>query len=254
MLSENVRRKLYEYVVDDLGLQIIKGNYLPGDTLPNEDALCKEFGVSRGVLREAMKVLIQKGLIESRPKTGTLIRPRNCWNLFDPDVLIWKSQTGNKLEFLQNIMEVRRIIEAEATKLAAERASAEDIERIRSVHHEMANTITHGTRYSDEDFILIDLKFHMTILEACGNELIVQIGHTMRQALVTARQSDRHDIEAQRAVLPSHLMILNAIVTHDPVKAYRSAQEHIEYVWRDMQKRGLNKVEAKGTNENTLHD
>jgi DNA-binding FadR family transcriptional regulator len=245
MLSKNVRRKLYEYVVDDLGLQIIRGDYLPEDTLPNEDALCKEFGVSRGVLREAMKVLIQKGLIESRPKTGTLIRPRSCWNLFDPDVLIWKSQAGNKLEFLQNIMEVRRIIEAEATKLAAERASTEDIERIRSIHHEMANTITNGTRYSDEDFILIDLKFHMAILEACGNELIVQIGHTMRQALLTARQSDRHDIEAQKAVLPSHLMILDAIAEHDPVRAYKAAQEHIEHVWHDMQKKLPSEVEVK---------
>ena len=63
------------------------------------------------------------------------------------------------LEFLQNIMEVRRVIETEATKLAAERASVEDIERIRSIHHEMVNTITNGTRYSDEDFILIDLNF-----------------------------------------------------------------------------------------------
>jgi DNA-binding FadR family transcriptional regulator len=237
MLSKNVRRKLYEYVVDELGLQIMRGDYRPGETLPNEDALCQELGVSRGVLREAMKVLIQKGLLESRTKTGTLIRPPSCWNLFDPDVLIWKYQTGNKLEFLQNIMEVRRIIEAEATKLTAERAGTEDIERIRSIHDEMAKIIADGTGYPDKDFIQTDLKFHMAILEACGNELIVQIGHTMRQALVTARQSDRHDIEAQKAVLPSHFMILDAIANHDPVKAYRSAQEHIEHVWHDMRGR-----------------
>jgi GntR family galactonate operon transcriptional repressor len=245
MLSKNVRRKLYEYVVDELGLQIIRGDYLPGDTLPNEDTLCKDLGVSRGVLREAVKVLIQKGLLESRTRTGTLIRPRSCWNLFDPDVLIWKYQTGNKLEFLQNIMEVRRIIEAEATKLTAERASAEDIERIRSIHDDMTKTIANGSSYADEDFILIDLKFHTAILEACGNELIVQIGHTMRQALVTARQSDRHDLEAQKAVLPSHLMIVNAIVNHDSEEAYRAAQEHIEHVWRDMQKKVSNEMEAE---------
>jgi DNA-binding FadR family transcriptional regulator len=165
--------------------------------------------------------------------------------LFDPDVLIWKYQTGNKLDFLRNIMEVRRIIEAEATKLTAERASAEDIERIRSIHHEMAKTITDGTRHPDEDFIMIDLKFHMAILDACGNELIVQIGHTMRQALVTARQSDRYDIEAQKAVLPSHSMILEAITERNPVKAYNAAREHIEHVWRDIQKKVLAKTEAK---------
>jgi DNA-binding FadR family transcriptional regulator len=157
--------------------------------------------------------------------------------LFDPDVLIWKYKTGDTAEFLRNIMEVRRIIEAEATRLTAERASAEEIERVRSIHEEMAQTITNGTRYSDEDFIQIDLRFHMAILEACGNELIVQIGHTMRQALLTARQSDRHDIEAQQAVLPSHAMILTAIVNHNPDEAHQAAQKHIEYVWCDMQKK-----------------
>jgi DNA-binding FadR family transcriptional regulator len=109
----------------------------------------------------------------------------------------------------------------------------------------MAKTITDGTRQPDEDFILMDLKFHTAILEACGNELIVQIGHTMRQALVTARQSDRYDIEAQKVILPSHAMILDAISEHDPVKAYKAAQEHIEHVWCDMQNKVLNDVKAK---------
>jgi DNA-binding FadR family transcriptional regulator len=139
-------------------------------------------------------------------------------------------------------MEVRRIIEAEATKLTAERAGTEDIERIRSIHDEMTKNIADGTGYPDEDFIQTDLKFHMAILEACGNELIVQIGHTMRQALVTVRQSDRHDIEAQKAALSSHFIILNAIANHDPAKAYSAAQKHIEQVWDDMQKNESSEV------------
>ncbi len=237
MISKNVRRKLYEYVVDELGLQIIRGDYRTGGTLPNEDALCKEFDVSRGVLREAMKVLIQKGLIQSRPKTGTFICPRSSWNVFDPDVLIWKYQSGNKMEFLKNIMEVRQIIETEATKLAAERACEEDIEQIRGIYNEMVETIKNGAAYSGEDFILIDIKFHAAILDACGNELIAQIGYTMRQALLTARQSDRHDFEAQKNTLPSHLAILNAIANHAPTEAHRASQEHIEQVWCEMQKK-----------------
>jgi DNA-binding FadR family transcriptional regulator len=234
-ISKNIRRKLYEYVVDELGLRIIRGDYLPGDTLPNEDALCKELDVSRGVLREAMKVLIQKGLIQSRPKTGTLICPQDAWNLFDPDVLIWKYKVGAKMEFLRNVMEVRQIIEPEAAKLAAERATPNAIERIQAIYTEMANMINAGAGSSEEDYMLIDVKFHTAILEACGNELLAQIGHTMRQALLTARHSDRQDFEAQKAFQPSHLAMWEAIACHQPEEAYRVAHEHITTVWREMQ-------------------
>ncbi len=235
MISKHVRRKLYEYVVDELGSQIIRGDYRPGETLPNEDALCKEFEVSRGVLREAMKVLIQKGLLESKTKTGTFVCPSSAWNLFDPDVLIWKYQAGERLEFLKNIMEVRRIIEPEAAKLAAERASAEKIRRIQAIYDEMHSVISAGNGYASEEFIQIDLEFHTAILEACGNELLAQIGHTMRRALITARESDRHDLAAQKRTLVTHLAVLNAIADHDAEAAYRANRSLIIQVWRDMQ-------------------
>lgn len=241
MLARNMRRKLYEYVVDEVGLAIVRGDYAPGETLPNEDTLCETLDVSRGVLREAMKVLTQKGLIESRPRTGTTVCPRSSWNLFDPGVLTWKSQAGNTREFLENIMEVRLLIESEAAKRAAERATKEDIDHIRAIYDDMADVIRHGPGYSDEEFMLIDVKFHTAILEACGNELLAQIGHTMRQALLTAWHSDRHDLESQKNTLPPHLAILNAIANRDPATAYRASQEHIRKVWHDIQQKFIEK-------------
>ncbi|PIE34333.1 GntR family transcriptional regulator [candidate division KSB3 bacterium] len=232
---KNVHRKLYEYVVDELGLQIIRGDYRPGETLPNEEALCKEFDVSRGVLREAMKVLIQKGLLESKTKTGTFVRLSNSWNLFDPDVLIWKYETGAKPEFLKNIMEVRRIIEPEAARLAAERASVLEVKRIQAIYDDMRCTISDKGGYSSEEFIRVDLEFHTAILEACHNELLAQIGRTMRRALLTARQSDRHDLAAQKHTLLTHIAILEAIAAHKPEEAYHANQALITQVWRDMQ-------------------
>ena len=234
-MMKNVRRKLYEYVVEELGLRIIRGDYLPGGTLPREDSLCKELEVSRGVLREAMKVLIQKGLVESKPKIGTLILPRHSWNLFDPDVLIWKYQAGDKREFLKNVMEVRRIIEAEASKFAAERANMEEIAHIRSLYDHLAAMLDNPPPDADERLMFDDLRLHSAILEASGNELIAQIGHTMRQALLTARQSDRHDREAQKTTMASHWQIVEAISHHDPEQAYRAAQRHIDQVWQEMQ-------------------
>ncbi len=234
MLESNIRRKLYEYVVDEIGLRIINGRYRPGDTLPNEDALCREFDVSRGVVREAMKVLVQKGLVVLRPRTGTRVRPRREWNLFDPDVLLWKYRSGEKEAFIDNIMEMRRIIESEAAMRAASRAGEREVNRIRHVYEEMEAMIMAQDEALWEDCVLLDMQFHMAILESCGNELIAQIGHTMRHCLLTARENDRHDFKAHREALPAHRAILDAILDRKPQAAREATRALIDRVWQEM--------------------
>jgi len=237
MINKNKRYKLYEFVVEDLGLKIIKGEYKPGDTLPNEEMLSRELDVSRGVLREATKVLVKKGLIRLKPKIGTQIQPQREWNLFDPDVLIWKFEAGDKMKFLENIIEVRQIIESEAAKLAAERADEEEISLIRSNYDKMVRFLDDKDGYSYEEYIKLDIKFHTSILEACRNELFSQIGYTIRQALLTARQSDRKDIKAQKETLSLHLDIINAIENHQPEEAYRATQALVYEVWGEIKKK-----------------
>ena len=237
MINKNKRYKLYEFVVEDLGLKIIKGEYKPGDTLPNEEMLSREFDVSRGVLREATKVLVKKGLIRLKPKIGTQIQPQREWNLFDPDVLIWKFEAGDKIKFLENIIEVRRIVESEAAKLTAERGSEEEVLLIRSNYDKMVRFLDDEDDYSYEEYIKLDIKFHTSILEACGNELFSQIGYTIRQALLTARQSDRKDIKAQKETLPLHLDIVNAIENHKPEAAYRATQTLVYEIWGEIKKK-----------------
>ena len=107
----------------------------------------------------------------------------------------------------------------------------------------MTAILQNETASSNEEIMLLDLKFHATILEVSGNELLAQIGHTMRQALLTARQSDRHDIESQKNSLPSHQAILQAIAEHRADNAYQHAQEHINKVWHDM-RRGLSEKQV----------
>ena len=234
MINKNKRYKLYEFVVEDLGLKIIKGEYKPGDTLPNEEMLSREFDVSRGVLREATKVLVKKGLIRLKPKIGTQIQPQREWNLFDPDVLIWKFEAGDKMKFLENIIEVRRIIESEAAKLAAERGGEEEVSIIRSNYDNMVRFLDDKDGYSYEEYIKLDIKFHTSILEACRNELFSQIGYTIRQALLTARQSDKKDIKAQKETLPLHLDIVNAIENQNPEAAYMATQALVYEVWGEI--------------------
>lgn len=236
MINKSMHRKLYEYVVEEIGLRIMKGRIQPGDTLPNEEALCDEFGVSRGVLREATKVLAQKGLIRVRPKTGTLVRQRSEWNLFDADVLIWNLKTEDQLEFLQKVTEVRSIVESEAARYAAERADALEIEAIQDCFETLNETLVDKTRYDYTIYLEADMAFHTAIMDACHNELLAQIGHTMRRAVQSARKADVRELEVLRVSLPVHLEMLLAIQKHDAAAAHLAARTMFEQVWRSIPK------------------
>src|SRR5207247_9937865 len=104
------RRGLHGAVVHDIGLRIVRGELEADDPLPTEDELSGELSVSRTVLREAIKVLAAKRLVESRPKTGTRVQQRSEWNLLDPDVLAWQLAAGPGRRFLEDTLEARRLI------------------------------------------------------------------------------------------------------------------------------------------------
>jgi len=130
------RRGLHGEVVHRIGLMIMRGELRPGDPLPAESELSGDQPVSRTVLRESVKVLAAKGLVEARPKIGTRVRARSDWNLLDPDVLAWRLEASPDGVFLRNVVELRRIIEPEAARLAAERATDEEIAALLSRHFE----------------------------------------------------------------------------------------------------------------------
>jgi DNA-binding FadR family transcriptional regulator len=232
-MQRHRRRKLYEYVVEDLAVRILRGEYRPGDTLPNEEALCREMEVSRGVLREATKVLVQKGLIELGPKTGTRVTARSRWNLFDPDLLLWKLKVGNRFEFLQDVTEVRAFIESEAARFAAERASPGDVEKIEAAFEKMEEALGRS-RYDYEAYVQIDMAFHTAILEACRNDLLARIGFAMRHAVLQARSLDTRDIRIQRESLPFHRAILDAVAAREPEAAHSASRRMFEHVWRNI--------------------
>jgi DNA-binding FadR family transcriptional regulator len=130
------RRTLPEQVVDELGQRIVRGDFAASGGLPTEPELSAELGISRNVLREAMKVLASKGLVEVRPKIGTRVRTQEDWNVLDPDVLAWFSIDGSELRNAHDFVEFRRIIEPKASYLAALRATEKEIADInpRSMH------------------------------------------------------------------------------------------------------------------------
>ena len=127
------RGGLHGQIVHAIGREILSGRIRPGELLPAPPGL----PASRTVLREAIKVLAAKGLVESRPKTGTRVRPRHAWNLLDPDVLAWQQDGAAPAAFLRKLTEVRLIVEPAAAELAAQRAGATELQAIDEAYRDM---------------------------------------------------------------------------------------------------------------------
>lgn len=205
------RRGLHGAVVHDIGLRIVSGELKPGDPLPGEDET-NEPSVSRTVLREAIKVLAAKRLVESRPKTGTRVRPRDDWNLIDPDVLAWQLEAGPTRRFVLDTLELRRIVEPAAARLAAERATEEDLDALQAAVEEME-----AAADDREAFVAPDVRFHSLILEACRNELLQHmanvVGSVLQALLAFTAAGGPPDALARATRL--HGAILDAIRSRD---------------------------------------
>src|SRR5512140_1591981 len=123
-------KNVHGNTLDHLGAAIVAGRYPAGSSIPAAPRLCEELGVSRTVVREAVKSLVAKGLVSTGPKVGTRVQPAAHWNWFDPDVVAWQSKAGLTREYLRDLQELRRVVEPAAVRLAAQRATRADIAEI----------------------------------------------------------------------------------------------------------------------------
>lgn len=180
------RRGLVPAIVDALGRQIVAGEIAEGSALPIEADLTQAFGVSRTVVREAVRILVAKGLVDSSPMRGTRVRPRASWHLLDPDVLGWWAGVGGAAEILRDLAEIRRIIEPPAARLAAERIDRSPAGGLAALEAAWA-TMCDETGDVDR-FIEADLAFHAAILRATGNELLDQLVAAVGAGLRLARE------------------------------------------------------------------
>jgi DNA-binding FadR family transcriptional regulator len=163
-------------LASEIGLRIVRGDYPPGTILPNEAKWSETFDVSRSAVREAIKMLMAKSLLASRPKIGSWVEPKERWNLLDRDVLAWYATAPDREMFLKTVQEFRHIIEPEATAFAAMRRSEEQMAEISQACREMgeAATLQERTR--------ADTRFHLAILRASGNDLLVPLGVLIESA------------------------------------------------------------------------
>ncbi|MDC5499320.1 FadR family transcriptional regulator [Acinetobacter baumannii] len=200
-------------IVQQLGLKIVSGEISENEKLPSEVDLCEEYKVSRPVFREAIRVLNAKGLTYSRPKIGTVVRPKEEWHLLDPDVLFWLIQTTPEPEFFKTLSTVRRVLEPELAYIAASTANEEDIERIKQAYEGMEKATT------VEEFIEPDIQFHLAIAKATHNDLLAYMSKMLVLPLQQSIQVTSLRPNLQGHSLPRHKAILTAIENKDPLSA-----------------------------------
>jgi DNA-binding FadR family transcriptional regulator len=131
-------KRVHGSIAHDLGVAILTGQYAPGDRLPGEIEFSEQLKVSRSAYREAVRILAAKGLVESRPKTGTRVSDRSRWNVLDPEVLGWSFASEPSEEFIRDLFELRMIVEPAAAELAAIRRNGADLARMGHALGEMA--------------------------------------------------------------------------------------------------------------------
>ncbi|MBK8157471.1 MAG: FadR family transcriptional regulator [Rhodospirillaceae bacterium] len=174
-----LRRTVHNQILHEVGERILRGEFMPGDILPSENALSDEFKVSRPVMREAIKVLAAKGLVDPRPKIGTRVRGREQWNMLDPDIMTWSFASREAEQYAIHLSEMRRVLEPEAAALAALRASPAQVAQIASSYAGME-----ASPEDTQEHFVHDLRFHQGVLEATGNPFIASTGHVIESALL----------------------------------------------------------------------
>ena len=223
-------KNVHGNTVDHLGEAIVAGRYAVGASIPPEPLLGEELGVSRTVVREAVKSLIAKGLITTGPKVGTRVLSEEHWNWFDPDVIAWQSKAGLTREFLRDLQDLRRVVEPAALRLAAARATADDIAEIELAYAGMKRAVEEGG-----DYVTYDLRFHQGLLRASRNRMLVQMSKALGALLRTSFEISTRRKDGPLNSLPLHREVLDAVIAHDADRAEKAITRLIDGARNDIE-------------------
>lgn len=209
--------------VDRLGAWIAHGNVLPGQSLKVESSLGEEFGVSRTVIREAIKTLVAKGMLEVGPKVGTRVLPVRSWNLFDPQVVGWLAAKGLPKSFVMDLLDLRRAIEPMAVRWACERATPQQIADIQAAY-----VVLEASVKNKGDYNHADQCFHEAVLAASHNQLIEQMLPALGALLAISFEVSSAVPGELGRTLPIHKDLADAIATRDPARGVWACMSLIE--------------------------
>ena len=216
-------RTSHAHVVSELGREIVSGCMLPGSILPGDKELSARFGVSRTVLREAMKTLAAKSLIEPKARVGTRVLEPVRWNLLDADVLRWRVDAGLDDDFIRDLATMRLAFEPAAVALATERATPGDIARLREIAERLGDP-----GHSPISIANVDLEFHLAIADVSKNPFMRSITSLIEAALAISFKlsSPASDAASLAECSANHMRIVSAIAARDE-QAARAAMIYV---------------------------
>ncbi len=223
-------RRKADGVRNRLGLRIVAGHYAPGQRLPTEAQLTRELGVSRPSLREGLKALQHKGLVESRTRRGTIALGKDHWDLLDRDVLGWMAVAPPDQEFLLSLLEARMIFEPAAARLAAQRATPAQIIVIDGAFVGMTRSLPDDVEACCQH----DLAFHEAIIAASGNVVLSRLANAIRTALLTSFRLSANARVSYESSLAEHGAVADAIRRRAPEDAERAMRALLAGTMRDL--------------------
>jgi len=220
--------RIHGTIAHDLGVAIVTGRYKPGDILSGEIEFSEQLNVSRSAYREAIRMLAAKGLVESRPKTGTRVSEQRRWNLLDPDVLAWMFEGEPSEDFIRALFELRMIVEPAAAELAARRRDGRDLARMGHALEEMAR---YGLALPEGR--AADQRFHDAVLEATRNPALLSLSSSIGAAVSWTTLFKQRKRELPRDPLPDHRALYEAIAAGDAAAAHATMGELVRLALAD---------------------
>lgn len=212
--TKGTRQRLHGSVAREIGVGILSGRYPPKHGFPGEIEFSEQLQISRTALREAMRILSAKGLVESRPKAGTHVTPKSRWNLLDPDVLAWQFEAEPSKKFLHDLFELRMMVEPSAAELAAQRCTDAQIAQMKQALDEMAR---HGL--ATEAGRAADRRFHTLIIEAANNEPLMALSSFVSASISWTTIFKQRRRMLPRDPLPEHRRLYETIANRNPSAA-----------------------------------
>lgn len=208
---------LHAHLLDSLGLALTSGKYPPGTVL-RLDELTTQYGVSRTVGREAVRVLEALRMVRSRPKIGLIVRPVSEWNLFDPQLIRWRLAGTDRRSLLRQLSQLRAAVEPAAAGLAAGNASTGQRGELLRLADGMRRQAIAGDPLA---FIEADIAFHRLVFAASGNDLFVHVGEVTTEVLHGRAELQLFPPNLENLALDWHLAEADAIARGDAAEAER---------------------------------
>jgi len=228
--DRNVRRpRVQKNITRAIASDIFADIFPVGAFLPTENELCLRYGVSRTVIRESLKILESKGLVRGRTRVGTIVCPKEDWNILDQQVLEWIGPRIFELDLLSCILDVRRAIEPFAAEFAAERATVQDVAEI-----ERAWELMRDAEGDLEAFTQADVAFHAALLKASHNRVFMQLASIIQAALEFSLHASNEVVDARDEAVEIHRQLVEALRMRDKAAARDCSNRMLSVAARDL--------------------